>query len=203
MVYYNSENNLRELKNKILASKVSDTEILEFIQDINNTTNFNNVSCNLLVLEIYILLKRIGNFIPMIDISLERIPAAIIFSDSKETAVQATAAKPVTRCDCNKPKCDADIDDDELKLKIINVWSPFKKDADDGLKFPAPGETGNVFFTDEGTIPGKKYHCEVQIDSEGNILKFLSGPTEILSAENYEEIYAGLVGQLFDFQKAT
>lgn len=198
MVYYNSENNLRELKKKILTSKVSDTEILDFIQDINNTMTFDNISCNLLILEIYILLKRIGNFIPMIDISLDRIPAAIILRSGKT----ATVEEP-KRCDCAAAKDNMEIDDDELKLKIINIWSPFKKHADDGLKFPNPGETGNVFFTDENAVPGKKYHCEVQIDSEGNILKFLSGPTEILSAENYEEIYAGLVGQLFDFQKAT
>ena len=52
----------------------------------------------------------------------------------------------------------------------------------------------NLYFSDSEIIPGKEFQCLVLIDSEGNIIRFIRDPLEMLTNADYDEIYGGLVG---------
>ena len=216
MEYYRSINNLQQLKVKLLTMTVQEAEIVEFIRDMNKQTAFDDVHSNLLVFEIYYLLTVSDmNFIPLIKMSLDALPYRIIAETSdegeivipKEThnvkEVEATpAAKPTVKC-CDEPECscgtDSDVDLNKLKAAIIKKWV-FSPTNFPDVKRPAMGELGNVQFVEEELIPGKKFSVNANIDWEGNIITFLSGPTEMLNYDSYQDIYAGLVGQLFDIE---
>lgn len=217
MEYYRSISNLQELKIKILTMKVQETDIVEFIQDINKQTTFDDVNSNLLLFEIYYLLTVSDmNFIPMIKMSLNALPYRIITNNedlnenkvsSKVSISEVNEKVPTiaTKC-CDEPKCncgtDSDVDLNKLKAAIIKKWV-FSPSAFPDVKRPAMGELGNVQFIEEDLIPGKRFSVNANIDYEGNIISFLSGPTEMLNYDSYQDIYAGLVGQLFDIEDAT
>lgn len=189
---------LKMLKTKILASNITENDIIDFVSTVQQIQTFETSEIKLLTLEIYILLKHINNFIPLIDLTLNTIPAKIIL-DSNEN-------KKEDNCDIEKSCC-APIATEQnnlsqLEKELIAKWSPFKKEENPDLKLPAKGELGNVQIEDREIREGKIYYADVMVDHEGNIVFFKSGPTEIMEAKDYETIYAGLVGQLFDFQTA-
>lgn len=220
MEYYRSIANLQELKMKLLTMKVQEADIVEFIQDMNKQTTFDDAISNLLIFEIhYLLTVSDMNFIPMIKMSLNALPYRIIDTENITTdqvsTVKAEASEvkkvPVTpvaepvKC-CDEPECqcgaDGEVDINKLKAAIIKKWV-FSPSAFPEVKRPAMGELGNVQFIEEELIPGKRFSINANIDYEGNIISFLSGPTEMLNYNSYQDIYAGLVGQLFDIEDAT
>lgn len=156
---------------------------------------------NLLVFEIFYSLKTIDSFIPLIQISLDAIPAKIILNtdydiNNTENKELESISQELKFSNSNK-----DIDMEELKKALIKKYSPFKKEDHPEIKYPKPGEQNNLYFYDSEIIPGKEFQCLVLIDSEGNIIRFVRDPLEMLTDADYDEIYGGLVGQLFDFQK--
>jgi hypothetical protein len=159
------------------------------------------------------------NFIPMIKMSLDALPYRIITGSENLAAVTVPAKtmdvkeekKPMTtpvaataKC-CDEPECkcgtDSDVDINKLKAAIIKKWV-FSPSEFPDVKRPPMGELGNVQFIEEDLIPGKRFSVNANIDWEGNIITFLSGPTEMLNYDSYQDIYAGLVGQLFDIEDA-
>lgn len=192
MEYYNQIDNLKKLKEKILTKTVAEIELLDFLKDFNKQQVLNNLESNLLSFEIYYLAKLIKTLSPLLLINLDVIPVRLISAEQK--GCNLNIIKETKEINKNDSLAD-------LKEKIIQKWSPFKKEDNPGLIYPAPGADGNVRFNENDLVPGESYFCDVKIDSEGNILDFISGPTKIIQAESYEEIYNGLVGQLFDFQK--
>lgn len=193
MDYYNSLNNLKELKYKIFTSKYSISEIYRFLQDFTKQEKLPYVENNLLVFEIFYLLTLIKDLPPLIKANLNIIPIKIL-AISNDNNLSFDKGNNKSLIDNNNCLTD-------LQQKMIKKWSPFAKKDNPTLQYPEPGEYGNVFFTDTETVPGHTYKSNVQIDSEGNIISFLQGPVELTSAENYEEIYTELANQLFDFQK--
>jgi hypothetical protein len=212
MEYYRSINNLQQLKVKLLTMTVQEAEIVEFIQDMNKQTAFDDVNSNLLVFEIYYLLTVSDmNFIPLIKMSLDALPYRIITETTNEEDivvpekaddVKEVEVIPAVKC-CDEPECkcgaDSDVDLNKLKAAIIKKWV-FSPTNFPDVKRPSMGELGNVQFVEEELIPGKKFSVNANIDWEGNIITFLSGPTEMLNYDSYQDIYAGLVGQLFDIE---
>lgn len=212
MEYYRSINNLQQLKVKLLTMTVQEAEIVEFIQDMNKQTAFDDVQSNLLVFEIYYLLTVSDmNFIPLIKMSLDALPYRIITETTNEEKIvvpekaddiKEAEVIPAVKC-CDEPECkcgtDSDVDLNKLKAAIIKKWI-FSPTNFPDVKRPAMGELGNVQFVEEELIPGKKFSVNANIDWEGNIITFLSGPTEMLNYDSYQDIYAGLVGQLFDIE---
>lgn len=218
MEYYRSIDNLQQLKEKLLSMTVKETEVVEFIQDMNKQTTFDDITSNLLVFEIYYLLTVSDmNFIPMIKMSLNALPYRIIVStedlinNELPVATNITKAKELpiptpavesAKC-CDEPECncetDSEVDINKLKAAIIKKWV-FSAAKFPDVKRPSMGELGNVQFIEEDLIPGKRFSVNANIDYEGNIISFLSGPTEMLNYSSYQDIYAGLVGQLFDIE---
>lgn len=198
MEYYRSIANLKTLKKNILISAATEAEIIEFIKDLNTTPVFNLIENNLLVFEIYYLLKQTYQSTPFVALSLDTIPTKIIFADhdfpSDEVAIAPQA------CDASKEEESCD-NNPTIEQLIIAKWSPFRKENNPNLRYPAPGQLGDVQFTADNIMPDKQYHCEVIIDSEGNIINFSRPPFELITCENYEQIYAGLVGQLLEYQQ--
>lgn len=219
MEYYRSIANLQQLKVKLLTMTVQESEIVEFIQDINKQTTFDNTASNLLIFEIYYLLTVSDmNLIPLIKMSLNAIPYRIIANSEalnedeapvkvSESKVEKTPtiAKEPAKC-CDEPECtcgaDSEVDINKLKAAMIKKWV-FSPSAFPDVKRPPMGELGNVQFIEEELVPGKKFSVNANIDHEGNIISFLSGPTEMLNYDSYQDIYAGLVGQLFDIEDAN
>jgi hypothetical protein len=143
--------------------------------------------------------------------SLDALPYRIITETTNEEDVvvpeKADDVKeveviPAVKC-CDEPECncevDSDVDLNKLKAAIIKKWV-FSPTNFPDVKRPTMGELGNVQFIEEELIPGKKFSVNANIDWEGNIITFLSGPTEMLNYDSYQDIYAGLVGQLFDIE---
>ena len=209
MEYYRSITNLQELKMKLLTMKVQETDIVEFIQDMNKQDTFDDVTSNLLIFEIhYLLTVSDMNFIPMIKMSLNALPYRIINTENVATDKVSTPIIPVAepaKC-CNEPECkcgnDSEVDINKLKAAIVKKWV-FSPAQFPDVKRPAMGELGNVQFMEVELIHGKKFSVNANIDYEGNIISFLSGPTEMLNYNSYQDIYAGLVGQLFDIEDAS
>lgn len=198
MEFYNSTTNLKELLKKILTSEASSLDIINFIQDINQQATFNSIESNLLVLEIYIVLTKSEYVnIPLINLSLETIPAKIIFSNSMENMATPKLSTAVPQ---NNNCCDQEQMSLKDKYNSLKEKWKFPPDQFPGLKYPPAGDTGNMFFVDDTVIPGKSFRCEAIIDHEGNIVCFPRDPVEILSEDSFDEIYAGLAKELFDFQ---
>lgn len=199
---------LKLLKAKILSSKVTEQDIVDFVSAVQSINNFDSIELKLLTLEIYILLKRIDNFIPLIDLTLDSLPAKIILATESNT--ENTQELPQEEISCapveiptETTSCRQSDNMSDLEKELIAKWSPFKREDYPGLLFPEEGQIGNIQFDDHEIREGKVYHADVAVDHEGNILYFKSGPTEMMEAKDYEEIYAGLVGQLFDFQQQS
>ena len=201
---------LKDLLNKILTTKVSEQDVIDFIKYITNKETFNNVEENLLILEIYIVLKHNNNFIPLVDFTLNSIPEKIILNSlSTFEKGKKIDKKENLNSSINKQEDDFPIENPRFKtLKefrdaTIECYSPFKKELNPDLTYPAPGEICNLYIEDNILVPGKTYLSEVLIDHVGNIVSFIKGPTEIMENDDYKEIYQGLIGELFKFQEVN
>lgn len=190
---YNSINNLKDFKDKILIAEASEADIVKFIEFVSSTEMFNDTEKKLTIFEIWYLLTMTDHS-ALVNALLPTIPAKIIFTESnlikEKENNNIAAAHECKNCD----------DMDDLAKRLIAKWSPFDAEHYPNLKRPEPGATGNVFFDDTDIIPGKIITANARIDHMGNILDFLSGPTEVITCNDYEEIYAGLVGQIFDVE---
>lgn len=199
MAQCNSTIYLKDLLKNILTTKASDQEILQFIQFCSTDYDFSDIEKNLLILEIYIVLKRTNNFIPLIDFSLDALPEKIIL----KSGIVSNKKENVE----NVPKCDIPYtsnttqDLERFRQTVIDHYSPFLPSKNPGIVYPAAGEIGNLFIEDRELVPGKHFSSEVLIDHDGNIVSFIKGPTEIIDTEDYDQIYQGLVGQLFTYQQ--
>lgn len=215
MVYYNSITNLKELKVKILTLQATEQDIINFIQEMNSIENFDCPESNLQILEIYLILKDMDKFIPLVNLSLDMLPAKIILADITDNIVNSSCEHKESKpCACDtiqiSETCEKECEEIKtnccndnmanLRERLIAKWNPLLA-QDPNVKRPAPGSMGNVYFVDNEIIPGKEYRSNVQIDHNANILYFISGPTEIVKEEDYEAIYSGLIGSLFDYQK--
>lgn len=202
MEFYNSTTNLKDLLNKILTTKVTEVEILDFSKYITTNAAFGvNYEHDLLVLEIYTVLKRINNLIPLIEISLEAIPEKIIFSQKQSSPTETLKKEEPIQSDTSSCDQNCELDMKMIKKKFIERYSPFKQEDNPGLVYPAPGQMGNVIVEDRDILPGKMLLADVSIDSDGNILGFIKEPREVIKNTDFDSIYSGLIGQLFEFQK--
>lgn len=221
MEHYDSVDNLKILLKNILTTQVNNQEILDFINFCQSREKFNSIEQELLILEIYITLKQINNFIPLITYSLDAIPEKIISHHfysfeknkiKKDTALEKEEKKEniknLTNCEEEKAKNlkvkenpEKEFSISEIKKKIIEYYSPFIPKENPTLKFPPVGEKYNLFIPNITIIPSKIYNAEVLIDSDGNIVDFLGDPIEQIDTDDYTKIYQGLVGQLFKFQE--
>ena len=226
MERYYSVDHLKTLLKNILTTQVNNQEILDFVDFCQSQKEFDNTEQELLILEIYITLKQIDSFIPLISYSLDAIPEKIIlhnFYSSKQKeeniptkTVELNEKKEVeiSLSPSNTAERKSDIKDfkeensikekipmSEVKKKIIECYSPFNPEQNPTVQFPPPGKTYNLYIPNITIIPEKVYNAEVLIDSNGNIIDFLGDPIEQLSADDYRDIYNGLVGQLFKFQE--
>lgn len=210
MEFYCSISNLNNLKQNILTMQVKETEIAQFVQEMSAIDSFDRNENTLLVFEICYLLSLMNIDIPTIKMTLSTIPAKIILTQT--TTPTALTTKAEEKCcepqekECCKPQenvahCPNIEDLEQIKAAIIKKWSPFSKTRHPNLKFPEPGDLGNVQFVADDIIPDQRFHCDVSIDHEGNIVRFVRGPVEIVEQQSYEQIYAGLVGKLLDYQK--
>lgn len=226
MEYYNSIDNLKILLKNILTTQVSNQEILDFVNFCQSQKEFNNIEQELLILKIYITLKKINNFIPLITYSLDAIPEKIILqnyyseekekynasvekieTEKKDLSLEPSTVKRKSEFELNKENSKENLTKEkisisEVKKRIIDYYSPFLPEKNPNIQFPPPGEEYNLYISNITIIPGKVYTAEVLIDSNGNITNFLKDPIEQFSTDNYTEIYNGLVGQLFKFQEA-
>lgn len=208
---YSSTNNLKTLLNNILTTKVNNKEILDFINFCFSKKVFDNQEQELLILEIYITLKKINAFIPLIDYSLDAIPEKIILKDFYcgkslcDPQIEAKEKFSTGAVEINPKSTDSNASPqlEDIKKKIIEFYSPFSKTNNPNLVMPAPGELGSVIINNIKVVPDKIYSTEVLIDHEGNIVEFMHDPVERLDNDDYNEIYKGLVGQLFQFQEES
>jgi hypothetical protein len=214
MDYFNSTTNLKEFKEKILTAEIIESDAVKFIEHISATPMPNDAEKKLAYFEIWYLLS-LTNHSALVTALLPTVPAKIVFSaentisaenitsqeDVKEEIPTPINIESAAKIECKN--CDANETEtcsEELAERLIAKWSPFDAKRYPELKRPEPGEFGNVFFDDNDIIPGKVITANVRIDHEGNIIEFLSGPTEVITCNDYEEIYAGLVGQIFDVE---
>lgn len=227
MERYYSVDHLKTLLNNILTTQVNNQEILDFVDFCQSQKEFDNTEQELLILEIYITLKQIDSFIPLITYSLDAIPEKIILhnfysSEKKEKNIPTKVIKPEEKKEIEislRPSNTAEkkfesevevskenlaeekIPMSEVKKRIIECYSPFTPEQNPTVQFPPPGEKYNLYIPNITIIPEKVYNAEVLIDSNGNIVDFLGDPIEQLNTDDYRDIYNGLVGQLFKFQE--
>lgn len=188
---------LKKLLDKILVNDFTQQEIINFIAQITEQKDIDNEN-NLIIIEIIYLLKlQSQNLIPLIVLNLDNIVQRIIINNKIIDNKQSIEKN-------NEPK-DWDINSADGFNKFREYqkkkYSPFSKEENPTLKFPKPGEKIDMQFIDDTSIPGRKFRSNVLIDHDGNIVEYLSGPTEICEAIDYNEIYSGLIGQIFDYQK--
>lgn len=191
----NRLDNLKDLLKKLLSNKATDNDIIIFCQDMNTCDSIDDIAYGYYILSIYIILSKYNvNDLPSLNLPLvkyilDSIPAKVIFG------------KEPTQKSSKEEKISEDYDIEDLKQKLIKKWSPFRPENNPSIKYPSKGEITNLYFKDYDLIPGKTFQCEVFIDSEGNIIRFKGDPIEMLTADNYEEIYSGLVGKLLEYQE--
>lgn len=196
MEYSNRLDNLKDLLKKLLSNKATDNDIIAFCQDINSCDNTDDMACGYYILSIYIILSEYNiNDLPSLNLPLVKyilssIPAKVILGKEPKQKSSNINEKVILDCDI-----------EDLKQKLIKKWSPFRPEDNPTVKYPPKGEITNLYFKDYDLIPGKTFQCEVFIDSEGNIIRFKGDPIEMLTADNYEEIYSGLVGKLLEYQE--
>jgi hypothetical protein len=201
---------------QVLSTQVTNKEILDFIRYCADEYDYSDIEKNLLILEIYIVLKRTGNFIPVIDISLDAIPEKIILKGNKTAEDTFVAQDTCLESRCEKKQNDTFIGTpktegpysvntpeelERFRQATIDFYSPFSADKYPDVYRPEVGGITNLHIEDRSLVPGKHFTSEVLIDHEGNVTKFIKGPIEIIESDNYEEIYQGLIGQLFNYQK--
>lgn len=200
----NSRDYLKNLLNKILINNFTEQEIIDFINQVLNK-NFSNDDYLIIIEIIYLLKFQSLNLIPLISLNLDYIIQKIIFNNIDNDVYQKDKENIIKKESKNENSVNWDINTPEGFIKFREYqkkkFSPFKKEKNPNLKYPEPGHQVNMYFIDNTSIPNKKFRSEVLIDSDGNITDFLNGPNEICDATNYNEIYKGLVGQLFDYQK--
>lgn len=190
---------LKELLNKVLVNDFTEQEIINFIAQIAEQKNIDNEN-NLIIIEIIYLLKlQSQNLIPLISLNLDNIVQRIIINNANNNIPDK---QPTKKNDEPKDWNINNIEDfNKFREYQKKKYSPFSKEENPTLKFPKPGETIDMQFIDDTSIPGRKFRSNVLIDYDGNIIEYLSGPTEICEAIDYSEIYKGLIGQIFDYQK--
>lgn len=204
MDYFNSTANLKSFKEKILTAELLEADVVKFIEYISATPMPANAETKLAFFEIWYLLS-LTDHSALVTALLPTIPAKIVFSEGSAADIEMPAPADKSSMPPAPEYKNYNMDEatpcsTELAQRLIEKWSPFDAKRYPNIKRPDAGDFGNVFFDDHDIIPGKIITANARIDHEGNILDFISGPTEVITCNDYEEIYAGLVGQIFDVE---
>lgn len=217
-----SINHLKNLVNDVLNDTVSKEQLTKTLQGLALLDDFDNAVNNAYLLAIYALLKD-SNTTPLNKLLLEEIKNQIIFSlikiennqqdekccydNVKNNSVPETCAAPL-----KKKKVDntlsiyngipsekiPDLDDHEAVKAYFLKKNTFLANPEGNFNYPSPGNTTVITSGDNMTIPGIRYMINYVIDHEGNIVDIKGYPERVLERTNYEDIYQGLIGKLFD-----
>lgn len=90
---------------------------------------------------------------------------------------------------------------ENYKNYFLNKYKKVEKVGN--MIFPEPGEIGNVIMEDDYYAPGVTLIANLEIDHDGNVLGFCEDPYEKINPNEYEDIYAGLLGQVEKYKDSN
>ena len=102
----------------------------------------------------------------------------------------------------NNENIDKELNYQNIKDYYEKNIKSFKNNQD--VTIPAPGKTMVVHYRDNTTFPGKEYLIDFLIDHNGDVLKMMTNPVEVINdIPTFQDTYAGLVGQILNYQKVN
>lgn len=183
--------NLEELAHHALRKELTVDQIMLFIDKVSDIQNF---AGDLDTFYSYFIIKTIQPLyedIPLIKLSLQAIESQIILSVllSKQNCCEYIG-DPVP------PQAQLE------KFFLEKFEHGFPPEENPGVKYPDEDEDeGDLHIPQVVGPDGITYNLHVMIDKNGKITRFCEPPIPVQNANNYDEIYAALVGKMLDFQK--
>lgn len=179
--------NIEKLFKQIIVNSASEQDIFNFLNNLNSIYNKDNA---LLIFKILYLLKLNKNLSPLLILSVDSCFNNLFFEENQNQKIEV---KKQYSIDLTK----------SLREQFNNIkdYRSFPPSENPDLKYPKKGDNLILYYTEEDLIPNKKFKCTVLIDSDGNIVEFVNDPIEIYDEIDYETIYAGLAGKLFELDK--
>lgn len=187
---------LKEILNKILMNSYEEMELIDLFKEIIDKDLSNNTEINFLLMVMISLLKRNQIQTPALTIFVEQLELELIFS-CYNTDCQS-------KCEKKQP---TKLSDEGLSAEQIEqifwekyVNNPFNPGPDARYQLPKEGSTLDLGVKDNEVF-GDLYTMRFEIDSKGQVLKWIEKPHKVYRPENFNEIYSGLMGQIMEYQK--
>lgn len=197
--YYNKDY-LVELNKKIILNDIVEAEINQVLSSLCEINNFDLIDCNI---QLLIMISSFSPKTELQDCMLKTIKLKLITKHVIEHSQS---------CECNyNDNLDFLVNNENIdkELNYQNVKDYYKekiksfKDNPD-VNIPEVGKTMIVHYRDNTTFPGKEYLIDFLIDHNGDVVKMMTNPVEVINdIPTFEDTYAGLVGQILNYQKVN
>lgn len=163
---------------------------MQFLTYLYNKENFDNIHEDLLSL---IALSSFTSSNKM----QEMIKNTIILNMISEYVIKEENCNIINEYKCDK--C-ADENENDIKSYFENKITRFN--PEDKIDYPPEGQTQIIHYKDNISFPGKTYSMDFLIDHSGKVIKMIGMPIQINTEKpNFNEIYAGLIGDILEHQK--
>lgn len=196
--YYNKDY-LVELNKKIILNNIEEVEINQFLSHLCEIDCFDLTECNI---QLLIILSSFSPKTELQNCMLKTIKLKLI--------TKYVIEYQINNCDCNNnldfltnnENIDKELNYQNIKDYYEKNIKSFKNNQD--VTIPKPGKTMVVHYRDNTTFPGKEYLIDFLIDHNGDVLKMMTNPVEVVNdIPTFEDTYAGLVGQILNYQKVN
>ena len=193
---------LKDFAIKALQKSLSYEEIVYLIDRLSDMTNFNNDNNAFYAYFIITTLQKDYNEIPLVKLSLQAIESTIVLSMLEQKTSSLHNIKPEKKIEV-KDIPEGEPEENLEKYFLEKFDKGFPRAENPGLVYPEPGATSNVIVPRALGPDGKTYNLNFLIDSEGKVLRHVDPPQPVRDAEDYEEIYASLVGTMLEYQNGV
>lgn len=226
MVAYYSQDYLRKMCLDLFSNKSFDEQYYyhSLCEIFKKEKEYLNANCNTTLLILIDLLENSNYNTPRlhwISNQIKNCITNIVFAsiddvkgsheplDEMMIAVKKDLAQKEKYCDkeesCKKKDhCDSNnkkLSPEDLKELFLSLYKRFTPGPDNNIVLPPKGEIGYISLRDNMTIPGKTYNMRFVIDDQGNVLRMDGFPLEKKSNADYESLYAGMIGQVMQYQQ--
>lgn len=213
-----SHNHLSDVLNTILNDAFTSEQLTNELRQLAILDNYDKKELNAYLLSIYALLYNTCKLSPLDRVLLEEIKNQVLFTlvekqddkkccePDKDTccpppAPQKAPAKDIPELSIYRgipAQQIPDLDDNEAVKAYFLMKNKFLANPEGAFTYPNEGETAIITSGDNMTIPGVRFMINYVIDHLGNVVDIKGYPERVLERTDYEDIYKGLVGKLFD-----
>lgn len=203
-----SRNSITEKINELFTNNLSNSDLINWLQELSNCQNFNDNSNNLFLFIFFDYFNVVANnYSPWVTLIISNLKNKIVIQQlsqflednkitEKESPIQQSSSSSSDFIFKDKTEEINPISPEKQQIQALfeKRYKRITKEEYPDVKLPTQG-TELLTMIDNMSVPGKVYSMQLELNPNGDVLRVF-GITEQKTADCEDDIFQGIMGDL-------